>query len=126
MPTIAEVRSKYPQYKDISDQELADRLHARFYSDIPKDDFYSRVGLRVAPPEPTLTPRQRAIAAEREASAAELAETESRWQGEPNTLERIANVIAAVTPGKTAREQSLDAARAKAAETQDRLAREEA
>jgi hypothetical protein len=77
-------------------------------------------------PASTGTPRQRAIAAEREASAAELAKTESRWQGEPNTLERIANVIAAVTPGKTAREQSLEAARAKAAETQDRLAREEA
>ena len=74
----------------------------------------------------TRTPRQRAIAAEREAAAAELAKTESRWRGDPNTLEKIANVIAAVTPGKTAREQSLEAARAKARETEERLAREEA
>lgn len=41
---IAQIRLKYPQYSDLSDQELADALHAKFYSDIPVKDFYSRIG----------------------------------------------------------------------------------
>lgn len=51
MPTIAEVRKNYPQYNDISDRELADRLHARFYADLPKEDFYKRVGVATAEPD---------------------------------------------------------------------------
>lgn len=45
MPTISEVRQKYPQYSDMSDQQLADALHAKYYADLPKDDFYGRIGL---------------------------------------------------------------------------------
>jgi hypothetical protein len=45
MPTISEVRQKYPQYADMSDQQLADALHSKFYADIPKADFYGRIGL---------------------------------------------------------------------------------
>lgn len=45
MPTIAEVRKKYPQYGDLSDQALADALHSKFYADLPKQDFYGKVGL---------------------------------------------------------------------------------
>lgn len=47
MPTIAEVRQKYPQYQDLSDDALADALHKKFYSDMPVDDFKSRIGLSV-------------------------------------------------------------------------------
>ena len=43
---IAEVRAKYPEYSDLSDGQLADSLHAKFYSDIPKEQFYSKVGLK--------------------------------------------------------------------------------
>ncbi len=42
---IAEVREKYPQYEDLSDEALAKALHSRFYSDIEFDDFSSRIGL---------------------------------------------------------------------------------
>lgn len=45
MPTIAEVRQQYPDYADMSDNALADALHSKFYSDMPKDAFYSKVGL---------------------------------------------------------------------------------
>lgn len=45
MATLADVRSKYPQYNDLSDTELADALHSKFYSNIPKDVFYTQVGL---------------------------------------------------------------------------------
>lgn len=45
MATIAEIRQKFPQYEDLSDTELADKLHARFYSDMPRDEFNAKVGL---------------------------------------------------------------------------------
>ncbi|PDT55763.1 hypothetical protein CO678_41995 [Bradyrhizobium diazoefficiens] len=46
MPTIAEVRAKYPQYSDMSDVELAGALHDRFYSDMPPDQFAEKIGLK--------------------------------------------------------------------------------
>jgi hypothetical protein len=51
MATLAEIRQSYPQYADIPDNELADALHKKFYSDIPKEDFDRRVGLTRAEPE---------------------------------------------------------------------------
>jgi len=42
---IAQVRAQYPQYQDLSDKQLADALHAKFYSDIPIQDYYGRIGL---------------------------------------------------------------------------------
>lgn len=49
---IQEVRAKYPQYSDLSDQQLADALHSKFYADMPKNDFYTKVGLKTAPSAP--------------------------------------------------------------------------
>ena len=46
MPTIAEVRSQYPQYSDMSDVELAGALHDKFYSDMPADQFAEKIGLK--------------------------------------------------------------------------------
>lgn len=43
--SIAEIRSKYPQYDHFSDQELADKLHAKFYPQLDKADFNNRIGL---------------------------------------------------------------------------------
>jgi len=45
MATIAEIRKQYPQYADISDQELAQGFHQKFYSDIPFDQFAAQLGL---------------------------------------------------------------------------------
>jgi hypothetical protein len=42
---ISEIRQQYPQYKDLSDRELADALHDKFYPDMELGDFYERVGL---------------------------------------------------------------------------------
>lgn len=44
---ISDFKAQYPAYQDMSDQELADALHEKFYSDIPKDQFYKDVGLEV-------------------------------------------------------------------------------
>lgn len=45
MKTLAEIRSEYPQYKDMTDRELGDALYSKFYSDMSKDEFDSAVGL---------------------------------------------------------------------------------
>ena len=45
MPTITEIRQKYPQYNDLSDSDLADKLHAKFYPDMPRDQFDAKVGV---------------------------------------------------------------------------------
>ena len=47
---ISEIRKKYPQYSDLSDQQVADGLHKKFYSDIPINEFYGKIGLTQAQP----------------------------------------------------------------------------
>lgn len=49
MPTIAEIRQKYPQYDDMPDQALADALHKKFYSDMPRQEFDAKIGMTAAP-----------------------------------------------------------------------------
>lgn len=46
MATLAEIRKQYPQYGDMSDQQLADALYSRFYSDMDRGEFDRQVGLR--------------------------------------------------------------------------------
>jgi len=41
---LTELRQKYPDYNDMSDQEFADAFHGKFYSDIPKEEFYGKIG----------------------------------------------------------------------------------
>lgn len=60
MPTpLEEFRRQYPQYDDLSDEQLADGLHQQFYSDVPRDTFDALVGT----PAPE-TERERPEAAE--------------------------------------------------------------
>lgn len=44
-PTIAEIRKSYPQYGDFSDEELGSALHQKYYSDMPKEEFFSKIGI---------------------------------------------------------------------------------
>lgn len=44
MNTLNEIRTKYPQYNDMSDQEFSDKFHQKFYSDMPKEEFYHKIG----------------------------------------------------------------------------------
>jgi hypothetical protein len=46
MPTMQEVRTKFPQYNDMPDRELADALHSKFYADIPKPEYYKSIGFQ--------------------------------------------------------------------------------
>ncbi len=45
--SIAEVRKKFPQYDDLSDQQLAQALHQAYYADMPFEDFAKKVGVKV-------------------------------------------------------------------------------
>lgn len=49
---ITELRTQYPQYNDMTDEEFARAFHKKFYSDIEFDDFSSRIGLA-----PTMAPQ---------------------------------------------------------------------
>lgn len=58
MATLAEFRTKYPQYNDMPDVELADSLHQKFYSDIPRPQFFQQldiVGAQLPGSEKTIT-----------------------------------------------------------------------
>lgn len=54
--TIDEIREKYPQYADMSDEDLARALHQRFYSDMDFGEFAGQIGLRSAPVVPQVEP----------------------------------------------------------------------
>lgn len=51
MATLQEIRQQYPQYNDMSDQQLADAMHSKFYSDMPKDQFYKKIGFSGQQPQ---------------------------------------------------------------------------
>ena len=45
MANIADIRKQYPQYDDLSDEQIAKGFHSKFYSDIPYDEFSVKIGL---------------------------------------------------------------------------------
>ncbi len=46
---LQKFRAQYPQYNDLDDETLGQRIHQTFYSDIPEADFRRRAGLPAAP-----------------------------------------------------------------------------
>lgn len=46
MPTIPEIRAKFPQYNDMTDDQLAEGLHSKYYSDMPFGEFAGKIGYR--------------------------------------------------------------------------------
>ena len=77
---IAQVRAKYPQYQDLSDKQLADALHAKFYSDIPIQDYYGRIGL-TSPKERTVGEAAKDIAASVVSGAGNLVQLPGQLYG---------------------------------------------
>lgn len=49
MASLQEIRKAHPEYKDLSDKELADGMYRKYYSDMPRDEFYKK--LNFTPPE---------------------------------------------------------------------------
>lgn len=52
MATLADIRQQHPEYNDLPDGVLADKLYQKFYSDIPRAQFDAKVGLKASPPAP--------------------------------------------------------------------------
>jgi hypothetical protein len=48
MATLAEFRTQNPEYNDMPDAALADALHGKYYSDIPRGDFFKQLGVSSA------------------------------------------------------------------------------
>lgn len=46
---IKQIRKQYPQYNDMSDEQLANALHQKYYSDLPKEQVFEKLGYK---PEP--------------------------------------------------------------------------
>jgi len=46
--TLKDIRDKYPQYDSKSDEELADAIHTKYYSSMPKEKVYEKLGLSSA------------------------------------------------------------------------------
>jgi hypothetical protein len=46
MADIKQLRAKYPQYNDMTDEDFADRFHAKYYSDMPIEEFDKKVGFQ--------------------------------------------------------------------------------
>jgi hypothetical protein len=44
MGMIEDIRAKHPEYNDMNDDALADALHAKFYADMPKEQFHAKLG----------------------------------------------------------------------------------
>lgn len=44
MATLGDIRVQYPQYRDMSDGQIADALYARFYADLPRAEFNAKIG----------------------------------------------------------------------------------
>ena len=52
---MADIRARFPQYDDLSDSELANAVHGRFYADMPRDEFMARIGFRAGAEEAVAT-----------------------------------------------------------------------
>lgn len=50
MPTLTEIRQKYPDYADMSDDEFASAFHKKYYADLPYEDFAKKLSYK--PKEP--------------------------------------------------------------------------
>lgn len=99
MAGLAGFREQYPQYADVPDAELADSLHAKFYSDIPKDQYLESLGMG----KPSLMSRAGAALkpAEREPMPSTADTINAGWTNPPE--ERL-SVPGSVMDGYTPRE----------------------
>lgn len=45
MSKLQELRKKYPQYDDLTDEQLAQAFHKKYYSDVPYNEYAAKIGL---------------------------------------------------------------------------------
>jgi hypothetical protein len=56
--SISQVREKFPQYSDLSDEQLAQGLHKKYYRDMPFDAFSQKIGLKSKQETPYMAPAE--------------------------------------------------------------------
>lgn len=56
--TLDEIRQQYPQYADMTDSQLMEGMRKKFYSDMPADEFASRMGAKQSAPAQQAAPSQ--------------------------------------------------------------------
>jgi hypothetical protein len=91
---LAAFRQQYPQYGQMSDAQLANALHAKFYSQIPFDQFASKVGLKTDPVTGAIDTFERSIPFADEASAGVSALAGRVFGGAPSLSSAWANARA--------------------------------
>jgi hypothetical protein len=87
MTTLDEIRKTVPQYSDLSDEALADAVYNKFYSDMPRDAFNLRIGLK-----PTLSIKDRAVDVAKSAGSG-LVDAASGVAGLPGDLQSLASSV---------------------------------
>ena len=45
---LTEIRNSYPQYNDLTDEQLVGGLHQKYYPDLDVKDFHERISYRPA------------------------------------------------------------------------------
>lgn len=59
---IKDVRERFPQYNDLSDDQLAQGIHKKYYPDMPFEDFSKKIGYSSQPKkEPELADKIRSV-----------------------------------------------------------------
>lgn len=109
--TIAEVRAKYPQYSDLSDEQLAKGLHDKFYSDMPFDQFAAKIGLAgpKASPKPETSSGNAGVAGIANFAASTLGLPVDVAEGAMNLADRVgraANAAFSRFTGQMSRDES--------------------
>lgn len=95
MPTLTEIREQYPQYSDMSDEALAGALYQKFYSDMPRADFDTKVGFKPTAQAPAKNVAGKPILAPAEAPAEPQAEAPEAPKPPPykNRLEALDDAV---------------------------------
>lgn len=96
--TIQEVRQKYPQYNALSDQDLADKLHAKYYSELPKEDFYSRVGFNPNPESKLMGLAKKAFSSKEEGLISPVGLAQDVAVGLGNAGQNLAHFLGSKAP----------------------------
>lgn len=53
MNELQDFRQKYPQYSDLPDSILADSLYTKYYSDLPRNEYFGQLGIAPTEEPPT-------------------------------------------------------------------------
>lgn len=92
---LKDFRAQFPQYGDMSDQQLADNLYEKHYSDMPRDEFENRIGLATPSTNPVGLQPQIQFDSD-PTRTAEYAARENAQMGTPALSDSVSNTEAAM------------------------------